>query len=122
MLQNDKKTNEEKIKKIRARICNIENEIQTLISAITKNEANKITLDYVNSRINLLHNEKTSLNDEMEKLEIEAIRNSGTDYKVLRDVMTKWNDLSFDDKRSVVELLINKILVFSDKIEIQWKL
>ena len=89
---------------------------------ITKNEANKITLDYVNSRINLLHNEKTSLNDEMEKLEIEAIRNSGTDYKVLRDVMTKWNDLSFDDKRSVVELLINKILVFSDKIEIQWKL
>lgn len=122
MLQNDKKTNEEKIRKIRARICNIENEIQTLISAITKNEANKITLDYVNSRINLLHNEKTSLNDEMEKLEIEAIRNSGTDYKVLRDVMTKWNDLSFDDKRSVVELLINKILVFSDKIEIQWKL
>lgn len=76
----------------------------------------------MNSRINLLHNEKTSLNDEMEKLEIEAIRNSGTDYKVLRDVMTKWNDLSFDDKRSVVELLINKILVFSDKIEIQWKL
>ena len=43
------------------------------------------------------------------------------DFKALTNVMSVWNKLSFDDKRSVVQLVIEKILVFPDKVEIIWK-
>ena len=55
------------------------------------------------------------------KLKADRQKRNETDYKVLHNVMDKWNELSFEDKRSVIELLIEKILVFPDKIEIRWK-
>ena len=42
------------------------------------------------------------------------------DVKELTDAMSHWDELTFDDKRDVIALLIHKITVTRDKVEIHW--
>ena len=84
-------------------------------------DIDKTTVKYINERIAKLDSQKTELSREADKLKADRQKRNETDYKVLHNVMDKWNELSFEDKRSVIELLIEKILVFPDKIEIRWK-
>jgi hypothetical protein len=50
----------------------------------------------------------------LQKLEI-------SNHLLLKVNSDEWDELSFDDKRAVVDLLIDKILVFQDRIEIVWR-
>ena len=84
-------------------------------------DTDKTTLKYINSRISKLDKEKSELLDDIKKLKLDKQKKSSLNHKVLRDAMSKWDELSFDDKRSVIEVLIEKILVFPDKVEIHWK-
>lgn len=111
----------EKINIIEAQISKIEREIEGLVDKIMLQDIDKTTVKYINERISKLDGQKVELSREADKLRTERQKRSETDYNVLHDVMSKWDELSFNDKRSVVELLIEKILVFPDKIEIQWK-
>lgn len=111
----------EKINNIEEQISKIEREIEGLVDKIMLQDIDKTTVKYINERISKLDGQKVELSCECDKLRAERKKNSETDYNVLHDVMSKWDELSFNDKRSVVELLIEKILVFPDKIEIQWK-
>ena len=111
----------EKISNIEARISKVEQEIDDLVDKIMLPDIDKTTVKYINERISKLDGQKVELSREADKLRTERQKRSETDYNVLHDVMSKWDELSFEDKRSVIELLIEKILVFPDKIEIQWK-
>ena len=111
----------EKISNIEARISKVEQEIEGLVDKIMLPDIDKTTVKYINERISKLDGQKVELSREADKLRTERQKRSETDYNVLHDVMSKWDELSFEDKRSVIELLIEKILVFPDKIEIQWK-
>ena len=111
----------EKINIIEAQISKIEREIEGLVDKIMLQDIDKTTVKYINERISKLDGQKVELSREADKLRTGRQKRSETDYNVLHDVMSKWDELSFNDKRSVVELLIEKILVFPDKIEIQWK-
>ena len=99
----------------------IEKEIEGLVDKIMLPDIDKTTVKYINERIAKLDSRKVELSRECDKLRADRQKRSETDFKVLHNVMDKWDELTFDDKRSVVELLIEKILVFPDRIEIQWK-
>ena len=111
----------EKISNIEAQISKIEKEIEGLVDKIMLPDIDKTTVKYINERIAKLDSRKVELSRECDKLRADRQKRSETDFKVLHNVMDKWDELTFDDKRSVVELLIEKILVFPDRIEIQWK-
>ncbi len=111
---------QEQHKELEIRISKIESEIDILVNAMTKSEVDKVTIKYINSKIAKLDEERTSVLKELDRMKTEQSQKNNTNYKVLQDVMSKWEKLSFDDKRSVVELLIRKILVYPDKVEIQW--
>ena len=111
----------EMIGHIEEKIVRLDSEIEGLVDNIMLPDIDKTTVKYINERIAKLDSQKTELSREADKLKADRQKRNETDYKVLHNVMDKWNELSFEDKRSVIELLIEKILVFPDKIEIRWK-
>ncbi len=111
----------ETINQIEAKITGLEREIENLVDKMLLSDTDKATAKYINNRIAKLDSEKSELSHEADKLKADRLKKNDTDYKVLHNVMDKWNELSFDDKRSVIEVLIEKILVFPDKIELRWK-
>lgn len=111
----------EKISHIEEKIVRIDSEIEGLVDKIMLPDIDKTTVKYINERIAKLDGQKTEFSREADKLRADRQKRNATDFKVLHNVMDKWDELSFEDKRSVIELLIEKILVFPDRIEIQWK-
>ena len=103
--------------KLRADILNIENSIDTLIDKLT--EADSTTASYINQKIKKLDSEKTELLQQISRLE--EAESKLPDFKALTNVMSVWDKLSFDDKRDVVQLIIDRITVFPDRVEIVWK-
>lgn len=111
----------EMIGHIEEKIVRLDSEIEGLVDKIMLPDIDKTTVKYINERIAKLDSQKTELSLEADKLKAERQKRSATDFKVLHNVMDKWDELSFEDKRSVIELMIEKILVFPDRIEIRWK-
>lgn len=103
--------------KLKSDVMNIENSIDILLERLT--EADSTTASYINQKIKSLDLEKTAILQHISRME--EAESQLPDFKALTNVMSVWNKLSFDDKRSVVQLVIEKILVFPDKVEIIWK-
>ncbi|WP_461816259.1 recombinase family protein [Faecalimonas sp.] len=101
----------------KVRIAEIDKEIESLFSKIV--DANKTLMNYINQRIDELDTEKRSLQEEM----VQANTNQ-TSSKIdkITDYVEKWEDLSIDDKQRVADILIDKILIDEDVIEIIWNL
>ncbi|MBR1863359.1 MAG: hypothetical protein IJ806_04665 [Ruminococcus sp.] len=100
------------------RVCS---DIDRYIDDIVISKADKVTLSYINKKVTELDEKKNSIQEEIDRLKAEKDKKETTNYKELKNVMNNWDKLSFDDKRSVIELLIIKIVVYPDKVEILWK-
>ncbi len=107
----------DEIEKLKTRILSIENSIESLIDRII--EADSATSSYINQKIKKLDWEKSALLQQISKLE--EAENSFPDFKVLNNVMSVWDKLSFDDKRDVIEIIVDKIVVYPERVEIVWK-
>lgn len=107
----------DRIRELEIKIQGIEDIINSLVESIVN--ADKTSMMYINKKIGRLDTDKKTLENEIEKIKTE---NEDTpDSDELTNVMSLWDKLEFDDKRSVIELLIDKILVFPNKVEIQWR-
>lgn len=106
------------------RIQELEMKIQVVndtINSLVENiiNADKTSMIYINKKISQLDKKKKILENEMEQVQNED--EDKPNFDELTNVMSLWDKLEFDDKRSVIELLIEKILVFPDKVEILWR-
>ncbi len=106
------------IQSLRTEINFKDEKIKALVDRLI--DADKTTVEYINKTINELDKEKRDLSDRITELQNKS--NDPIDFKILHNVISQWDNLSFDEKRDVVELLIEKIIVYSDKIEIIWKI
>ena len=112
----------EHISRIAARSAELENEIEKLVDRMMLPDTDKTAAKYINSRIAKLDTEKSELSHQAARLRADRQKKDNAHCTVLHNVMDKWNELSFDDKRSVIEVLIEKILVYPDRLEICWKI
>lgn len=95
-------------------IDDIERKINQLVS--TLETANDISMIYINQRIGQLHNEKQALmNDYTRKLQELSQTKSFTFDP------SEWNTLSLPDKRIVARNMIHQVVLYKDKIEVEWK-
>lgn len=97
----------------------VEEELENVINTLTTT-SNKLTMSYIEKKIEKLDAQKRSIEQQISDIEREH-KDKTIDHKQLHDVMSKWDTLSFDDKRSVVNLLIQRIAVFVDHVEITWR-
>lgn len=104
--------------KLKLRAEEIEKEIATLIDKIVS--ASEATMEYINKRIDTLDEEKKSLKEKIAQLSAEMYdrKNVG----IISDYINRWNDVSIDDKLTVVDTLIKSIRVGHGRVEIEWKI
>ena len=104
--------------KLKIRAEEIEKEIATLIDKIVS--ASTATMEYINERIDALDEEKKTVKEKIAQMSAEMYdrQNIG----VISDYMSKWNDISIDDKLTVVDTLIESIHVGHGKVKIAWKI
>lgn len=96
----------------------VQTEIDNLVSTLTTTQS-QVTISYIDRKISQLDSQKNELEMQIETVKREQ-QNRLNVHEQLQDVMSKWNYLTFDDKRSVAMLLISRIKVFKDHIEIVW--
>lgn len=99
------------------RIAEIDKEITSLLSKVA--DANKTLMNYLNNRIEELDKEKQSL---QEKLVESTANKPAQKLDKITDYVSKWTDLSLEDKQKIADILIKVIYIDEDVIEIEWKI
>ena len=104
--------------KLKVRADEIEKEIATLIDKIVS--ASEATMEYINKRVDALDEEKKELREKVSQMSAEMYdrKNIGT----INGYMNNWENVSMDDKLSVVDALIESIHVGHGKVQISWKI
>ena len=98
--------------KNKIRIAEIDKEIDKLISNVAG--ANAILMEYINNKIN-------ELDDEKKQLENVSFTYDDKDI-IISNHVQKWEQISFEDKQSVVDTLIKIINIADGNIEIIWNI
>ena len=102
-----------KISKNKIRIAEIDKEIDDLISNVAG--ANSILMEYINNKIDKLDNER-------KQLENISFTYSKSNKYIISNHVQKWEQISFEDKQSIVDILIKVIKISDGKIEIIWNI
>ena len=75
-------------------------------------------MEYINKRIVALDEEKKKLYDEIMRLQV----HKGIGLDEIENCMQFWDELTIDDKISVVDCLIVSISASKEAIEITWRI
>lgn len=106
-----------KINENKIRLSEIENEINEFLSKVVG--ANSVLMEYINKKVETLDAEKKQLQEELllltQKQEVQNL-------SVISDHVKMWDNISFEDKQSVVDALIKVIHIADGNIEIQWNI
>ena len=81
--------------------------------------ASPVLISYANSKIEALDNQKQALIKKIAELSADEV--SSDQINAISGYLNTWNDVSFDDKRKVLDLIVSSIHVTDEKIEIKWK-
>ncbi len=84
-------------------------------------DADGLMMEYINRRIHELDDKANELRQELRELSPLENR-TRCEPNELRGYMEHWEELSFDDKRAVVDQLIARISATEDSCEITWKI
>lgn len=112
--------NEERINpqltELRIKEEHLQKEIDAVMDKIA--DANGVLMDYINKRITELDSELTAVRSKIREISVVPV---AYDMNCIRDYMSHWDELAFDDKRTVVDILISRIDVTKESVEITWK-
>ncbi|HBU12386.1 MAG TPA: recombinase family protein, partial [Clostridiales bacterium] len=99
-------------------LAQVEAEIEKLLDTLIG--ANATLMSYANSRIEELDAQRQSLMKQIADLAAEAV--SPAQMERISGYLETWEDVSFEDRRLVVDGLISTIKATSESIEIEWKI
>lgn len=109
--KNLKSINENKIL-----MAKLEQDIENLIDKVAL--ASETVMEHINQRVEELNQKRKAL--AMQNYDLEQGQNL-SQVSVITNHVDKWPEISFEDKRKVINLLIDKIILQDDTIEIIWK-
>ena len=103
---------------LQVELLHVDSEIEKLVDSLTG--ANNVLLSYVNVKIAELDGRKQELVKQIAELTVETI--SPEQVNQISGYLDTWDDVSFDDKRRVVDLMITTVAATSDSLNITWKI
>ena len=118
-LQKSERTTDNRIPELITQKEKVSSDIESLLNNLTL-ITNQAAISHIEKRIAELDREKNEIESQITAIKAEQ-ESKQINHKKLHNVMSKWSKLSFDDKRSVVDLLIEKIDVYTDRIQIIWR-
>lgn len=101
---------------INIELTRVKDEINSLVEKIK--DADDTMFRYISGRIQELEKKKLILQEKSSKLK--QIEESA--YIEISNHITMWNEISFEDKRQVADLLIRVIYATKDLIRIEWRI
>ena len=107
-----------KLTALQVELAQVQHEIEALIDTLTG--ANPVLLSYVNSKIEELDERKQKLVKKSTELSVETV--SPEQVKEISGYLDTWDEVDFEDKRRVVDLMITTIAATSDSLNITWKI
>ncbi len=102
--------------KLKTRMEGIDQEINSLLDKIPL--ANGAVMEYINGRIASLDQEKRELHDEI----VQQAKDPRGSLDKVTDYLENWEEISINDKITVVDSLIESVIVSQEKILINWKI
>ena len=102
----------------RLELAQVESEIEKLLDTLTG--ASPVLLSYANSKIEELDARRQSIANEIAKLSADAVPMEKMES--ISGYLDDWENVSFEDKRQVVDALITVIRATNEKVEIEWKI
>ena len=104
------------LNELRNKLKTIELAEEQIADALTKPEVNSDLLEILSKRASKLKTDRTEL-----LLKIDEIENAEIDIKTAVNLSKKWKTASFEEKRGVCGILINRIVVDENgNVEIVW--
>lgn len=107
-----------KLTALNVELVKVENEIENLLNTLTG--ANAVLLTYANSKIEELDAKRQQLMKAISDLTAEGV--SPEQANRISGYLGKWDNISFDDRRQVVDGLVSCVRATSDTIQIEWKI
>jgi DNA invertase Pin-like site-specific DNA recombinase len=107
-----------KLTALRVEMAKVETEIEKLVDTLLG--ANTTLLSYANKKIENLDNSRQSLAKQIADMSADTI----SPAKILQvsNQLNDWENVSFDDKRNIVDTMINAIRATSENIDVEWKI
>ena len=102
----------------RLELAQVESESENLLDTLTG--ASPVLLSYANSKIEELDARRQSIANEIAKLSADAVPMEKMES--ISGYLDDWENVSFEDKRKVVDALITVIRATNEKVEIEWKI
>lgn len=110
-------TDSPRLIELRLKSQTLSDEISSLMEKVAS--ANTVLMEYINERIMALDAERNAIQSEIRELSTVDVPD---DLETIRDYMDRWDELSFDDRRTVVDNLILAINITKEKTQIVWKI
>lgn len=102
---------------LRLKSQTLSDEISSLMEKVAS--ANAVLMEYINERIMVLDKERNAIQSEIRELSAVDVPDN---LEIIKDYMDRWDKLSFDDRRIVVDSLILAVNVTKEKTHIVWKI
>lgn len=112
----DRTTHDAEQTALEIQLAETEREIRGLLEKV-KGSDNAL-LRYINERVNALDSRRNDLTERINELS----RKCGGNAEETDSHLTVWEELSFEDKRRVADILIRVIYVTSERLIIQWRI
>ena len=107
-----------KLTKLRVELAQVEGEIDKLIDTLM--DANPMLLSYANKKIEELDTKRQALINAIAAMSVSTV--SPEQMKRISGYLDDWDNVSFEDRRLVVDGLISKIQATSENVRFEWKI
>lgn len=103
------------VKKQKVEIAKINDMIARLVDAIAQGSADSVSA--LMNRVALLEGEKRAIEEKMR----ESARQTDSEQVTLESLITEWTGMGIDHKREFAKAMIRQVIVFNDKLRLEWK-
>lgn len=111
-----KETLDSETEQIKADILRLDDEIRSLMDRMA--QADDVVFAYIQQRINEIHAKKSELE---RKIQTKARKHKAIDIKPLAEPLSRWNELSVQDKHDIAAEMIDVIYISHNSNEIEIK-
>jgi hypothetical protein len=107
----------EEVNNLKIKLAQVKEQIDNLIEGLANGNAK--LLPYLNAKIDELDEQKSEIESNILQKSLEHRKTTNTD--AILDRIERWDELDFEEQRDTAKAMIEKVLVASDEIDIQWK-
>lgn len=107
-----------KLTALNVELAQVEDEIETLLNTLT--EASAVLMSYANGRIEELDANRQRLIKEIAALNAESV--SPQKIELLSSHLGNWDNIDFEDRRQVADMILSQVHATGDCISFEWKI